>query len=110
MTSRLATLALLSAFLALPSCVVRPIVPPAGCDLIDEVPGLREEMRILRLADDARQHQVLPPITGRLRSYAKSASVKCAYDRRIGASQITVEPKAPWWRFWRKSDSSTSGL
>jgi hypothetical protein len=83
----------LALLLAVVGCVTRPLVRPTPCDTISRVPGLREEME--RLRDNGACDTQL------LRTYAKMASSECAYNRAIGADEITPEVEKPWYqRFW----------
>lgn len=83
-------LALLSA-----GCSTMAAVPPRPCDQLDDRPGLREELRILRaLPGDPFVHT---------RWYALDADESCAGNRALGAPRITPAHKPPscWARLWR---------
>lgn len=76
--------------LAVSGCITRVSVPPMPCDTIDQRPGLREELRLLRaLPGDPFLYT---------RWYAIDASEACAGNHELGAPRITPEePKASWW-------------
>jgi hypothetical protein len=84
-------------------CITRPAPTPYPCDRIDEVPGLRAEMKALRSADDVRMQLRMMPASVTLRNYAKAASIACAGNRELGAQRVTPElPKTPWYRrLWK---------
>ena len=76
---------------------------PWPCSTISEVPGLREEMKALRSADDVRQQLRMMPASAILRAYAKESSAKCAADLELGAQPVRPEPEtlSVWTRAWR---------
>lgn len=91
------------AALLLAGCITRPAPVPWPCDTISGVPGLRDEMKALRAADDMRQQLRLEPASVRVRAYAKASSIACAANRVLGAQRVS-EPleQLPWHtRAWR---------
>ena len=87
--------------LLLSGCVTRPAPVPWPCSTIREVPGLREEMKALRSADDVRQQLRMMPASATVRAYAKASSAKCAADRELGAQPLTEPTPSAWARAWR---------
>lgn len=80
----------------LSGCVTRSVTPPMPCDLIDDRPGLREEIRKLKLLSGDP--------TKRLRWYALDADISCAGNRVLGAKMVSVPKKEPsfWARIWTR--------
>lgn len=81
-----------SALALLPGCTVAVIAAPRPCDLLDDRPGLREELRQLRaMPGDPFQAT---------RWYVLDSDESCTGNRALGAPPIHRKPVIPFWKRW----------